>query len=387
MYCDECGKQLEAKVKFCSHCGHIAPLVSTLESKSSNMDIKNKKKGTLFPIVLVLIIAAGFLISRIQLQQNSPGNTLFDEFSNTNKKRSLELTYNKIAEIVINRNYADYYDYILPSEKSLLSLEQFLQQYVAVPKTFSIESIVHSIDVSGDRGLIDRTRIICFTETCSGTDRFEVRNKKEFFYINGKWYVPSDNNVYCDRENDYVYPEEFKRAISLIIQRGKQSYQKESNDRSKNIEKIQKCLDIQYAVNDSQMQGAEGYFIFDQNSTPDRLQIYISPKYKVKDDLLTALLLTHELHHAYSHAVGNDTITDCIESEAEAFTQELGFFEFDLNKEEQNSILNRYGTSEEIRNFINLRKKMLNADSPYIYDRVLPMIQSDPFYQKQCNSN
>ena len=211
--------------------------------------------------------------------------------------------------------------------------------------------------------------------------------KKEYFYINGKWYTPLDNNVYCERTEEYVYPEEFKRAVSLLIQRRDNSKLKESTEIATDYKKIRNCLDIQYLAGTENIEGAEGAFVFDKESTPERLQIFVSSKYKEKDDLLTALLLAHEVHHAYLFASGQDKRISCYENEAEAFAMELGLYHFDFNQEEKNSINNRYTTSEEVRTFLDLYQAVNRNQKEYISEGVLPIIQSNPFYQKQCAEN
>lgn len=302
------------------------------------------------------------------------------------KRNSLEETYKKIMELDRSNDPAGIYEYLLPSEKSKISLEEFIRKAPS-KKPLSVEFTIHSIEIRGDRGLVERTRIACYSSECTGKDRSESKLKKEYFYVNGKWYQPLDNDVFCDRAEEYFYPEEFKRALSLILQRQSQSSLVESAEVSKDYKKIKNCLDIQYASSDKELEGAEGLFAFNEKSTSEQLQIFISPKYKIKDDLLTSILLSHELHHAYLHATGQDQYYTCFENEAEAFAFEVGFFEFDLNKEEQDSIIKRYSTSQEVTDFLNTRESILKnikSNSGSLYEGALPFVKSNPFYQEQC---
>jgi hypothetical protein len=373
-------------LRLSQYCGHNIS-VQIVDNKEPLKTTVNKRKIRILPIIILLIII-GLLGTRFNLPQKLLGLNVQKVISDASKKNSLIATYEKNKVFDRNTDYGGFYDEMLsPSEKMSITKNEFINKYIGEKKSVSVNYTVHSIEVRGDRGIIDRTRIACYTTTCVGEDRSESRSKMEYIFINGKWYTSLNSPVLCDRDTEYIYPDEFKRALSLILQRKEQSRFVDSKDNADNYKKIKNCLDIQYATSDTQLSGAEGYFTFNRNSTPDRLEIIISTKYRVKDDLLTALLLVHELHHAFLHASGIDKMINCFENEAEAFTQELGLFEFDFNSEEQNSILNRYGTSQEIGNFLTLRQSMLWARGDSIFDKILPIIKSGPFYQKECNQN
>jgi len=304
------------------------------------------------------------------------------------KEVSLESAFKSLMALDKSNNTAQIYDeLLLPSDKTRITKEEFVRRYSRKTTPVTDEFTIHNITVDSDRGIVDRTRTVCLTEACVGKDRVESRVKKEFFYVNGKWYSPLDNNVYCERTEEYIYPEEFKRAVSLLIQRRDNSKLKESTEIATDYKKIKNCLDIQYVPGAENLEGAEGVFVFNKASTPERLQIFVSTKYKEKDDLLTALLLAHEIHHAYLFASGQTNRLTCYENEAEAFAMELGLYHFDFNQEEKNSINSRYGTTEEVKNFLDLYQTMAKSQKEYISEAVLPIIQSDPFYQKQCANN
>lgn len=306
----------------------------------------------------------------------------------TAKEVSLETSFRSLTALDQNNNTAQIYDeYLLPSDKTKITREEFVRRYSRKTTPYSDNFTIHSIKVDGDRGIVDRTRTICLSETCTGKDKVENRVKKEYFFVNGKWYSPLDNNVYCERTEEYIYPEEFKRAVSLVIQRTGNSKLKESTEIAADYKKIRNCLDIQYLSGAENLEGAEGIFVFNKDSTQERLQIFVSTKYQEKDDLLTALLLAHEIHHAYLFATGQDKRISCYENEAEAFAMELGLYHFDFNQEEKTSINSRYSTTEEVKNFLDLYQAVTRNQQEYIFDSVLPIIQEDPSYRKQCANN
>lgn len=147
-------------------------------------------------------------------------------------------------------------------------------------------------------------------------------------------------NYLCDRKEPYEMPEEFIRALSLIKQRWTEYGQ---NQVSSYIDSYEDCLNIQYG--DLRMVGgAEGAFWFDETiSSPDNLQITIDNIYKFNDDLLTAIVLQHEIVHALNFISDkrDGVKTNCIESEQKAFTLESAFIKT-LNQGEKDSIIQRY---------------------------------------------
>lgn len=57
-------------------------------------------------------------------------------------------------------------------------------------KIVSRRFVLNSIQLEGDKGIIDRTIIICLTEECSGDNQKEQTAKKEYVYINEQWQIP-----------------------------------------------------------------------------------------------------------------------------------------------------------------------------------------------------
>ena len=174
----------------------------------------------------------------------------------------------------------------------------------------------------------------------------------------------------CSRTEPYIIPEEFNRARSLVIQRFQQSNASDLKTMALKLQSINNCLNIQYAVSDSQMGGAEGFFALSSTSTPDNLQIFVSPKYQANDDLLTALLLSHEMVHAIIKAAGTNNTMSCFENEAYAFAYELSFLQA-LNAEEKNSLTQRYYSNSSI----NVYNDMNTLGSIFNYPVLLTTIE------------
>lgn len=298
------------------------------------------------------------------------------------KRIQLVSFYNKLTSFEKNSNYEDVYELLSPDNKRTISLKDFLAWRNESKPSYSIEYIPHSYKVDGNKGLIDRTVIVCDTLECSGTSRHESRAYKEYIYLNGRWYVPEENTVLCTRTEPYGMAPEFERAISLVIQRLDQGNTNILLD--ENFKLIKNCLNVTYS-SEVDNYDAEGLFYFDERSTKDRLNILVSNKYKANDDILTAALLTHEITHAYVFA--SDLNLTCFQNEAEAFYNQIVFITV-LNKAESDSIVARrtVGGSEEIDEMFELISKV-NYMKGTPYEDITKIVQSDPYYQEQCRNN
>lgn len=338
----------------------------------------SQKKGSK-KILLILAVPVFILVLVVLFQQY--------------KKIQLISFYNRLIGDEKTQNWKDEYNLLSPEQRLKTSLNDYVQSNSRSQNPVSTQFIVYSYKVNGDVGIVDRTRIDCYSADCTGTNRQELRVKKQYIYINGHWYMPDgDNTIYCDRSEPYSIPPEFTRALSLIIQRLEngqtvlQNHQ-EAKDKSAIIKKISSCLDIQYAQSDSDLSGAEGVFLFDKNSSPDDLKILVSNKYEAKDDLLTATLLIHEVTHALYHADGDDKNMSCFTNEANAYTSEIAFYNM-LNQEERDSIYARYNTSPEAKSLIDWVNyafgPALKVGKPTMAEDLLPYIESQPFYQNEC---
>ncbi len=213
-----------------------------------------------------------------------------------------------------------------------------------------------------------------------------------------------ERNV-CSRSEMYPMSAEFQRALSLIIQR-----YAENNDPNINLySKMLNCVNVQFG--DTLKDKAEGFFIFDvNNSSVDKLDIYVDASYTDYDDLTTAFLLSHELTHAKQFVNGKiyGKKLSCVNQEVEAFLQQLIFQSY-LNSEEQRSLVTR---AEQLNNknpqlkwFVTLldlsweatiqvagypsSDKVYSQEEKTQYREILTskirqMITSNPYYQQQC---
>ncbi len=304
---------------------------------------------------------------------------------------TLRNTYSEFINLDNSHVCEKQYDYLLPSEKFDTTLEIYTAE-CSKNKFYSEEATINSVKINGDEGYINRTLKICYSETCTGKDLFENTGLKKYFYINGKWYFSQkESNILCTRTQPYPLLPEFQRALSLIKERLENSqyaanttFEKEDRSTVLGLKKIYNCLDIQYASNDEELNGAEGVFKFDNTSSTDDLKIFVSPKYQTKDDLLTATVLSHEITHAFIHASGADKKELCYQNEAYAFTREIIFYAGALNDEERQSIHARYYTSAEAKDLIDLTNAMNNYGDKFMSDRTLKYVKQNPFYQQQC---
>lgn len=226
--------------------------------------------------------------------------------------------------------------------------------------------------------------------------------------------VSVSNSALCNRTDYYPMPPEFKRALSLINQRtgeylANSPQTAEEKEIGRKMGKYQYCLDIQYK--DLSGYNAEGIFTIDSNSTPDRLTIFVDNSYKSNDDLLTALLLDHEITHARQYyedilgidgviAKANDSPSDhCYNKEIEAFLTQYATLTI-LNKEEVKSLLYRiqndstsnsaYGNVIQTLSYALLAYDQCNSldnscASALVTSKITNYVKSSPYYQRECH--
>jgi len=199
-----------------------------------------------------------------------------------------------------------------------------------------------------------------------------------------------EDNRLCKRDVKYTLEPEFERAMSLLMQRLEESELSQTQDIYNQYNSIFNCVNISYATSESAINGSEGYFVFDSNSTNDKLDIVVSPKYHSKDDLLTSILLTHELAHAYFFASGKSNNLSCLDNEAYAHSYEF-YYLGTINQEEVASITYRYNNhySPEAEGPVNLLTGLhdiLNRGYKGI-DLFREYVSRQPAYQVLCDLN
>lgn len=137
-------------------------------------------------------------------------------------------------------------------------------------------------------------------------------------------------DIVCTRQEPYKLAPEFERARSLRTQRLEEYGFKMDYS-------FYNCINVEYA--DLSSHDAEGLFYFDTSSPLNKLTIYVDQNYRLNDDLLTALLLSHEFTHLtqFVDYLKTGKELSCYEKEAEAFFNQIVFF-YALNAEERNSV-------------------------------------------------
>lgn len=347
------------------------------ESKiKSDVIVKNSvgsKNNNFLYFMIVLIIILVILAFSTGVTQN------------IYKQVTLRLFYSQLTQNIKNDDLTSQYGLLLPSDKAKISLNDWIEENAIQIKPYSRDFIVHSIQIVGNNGFVERTLIICLSQSCIGDDRLEDKAVKRYVFADGKWYIPLENTAtLCQRTEPYPIPEEFKRALSLIVQREEQGPE-DARMWAQSLKEIQNCLHIKYAESVLDMGDAEGYFTFSKNSSNDNLLIVVSPKYQIKDDLLTTILLSHEISHAMFF-VGKLPYT-CYENEAHAYTNQWAFMLL-LNMEEKQSLVSRskLQPTGDVYSIMYQLQQIQNQRGSSWYEQALNYVKSNDFYIKQCSS-
>jgi len=215
------------------------------------------------------------------------------------------------------------------------------------------------------------------------------------------------NDYSCKRSSPMVLPQEVNRSLDLISQRMGIDVNA-SGTVLQSAFNFRNCLNIQYSETDSGEE--EGYFIFDEASDLQNLQVFISPSYKNYDDLTLATLLVHELVHVGQlvNKVTMEIETECFASEAQAFVSQ-SIFTNQLNEEERRSIYTRladdvdknpifnttlladqrvsesYNACLQLQKSNNLTDQQLNECTwTGAQNKIEADVRENPYYQQQC---
>ena len=355
------------------------------------MHPKNKKIALILLAIILLTITAIYfkvfdLDKFFKLKKQTEQQI---SSSNDNEEDKLRRRYEEIAALSESKEDSEkFYDlYLSPESKQRITKEQFLKN-----KEISVQSSnkkvvntsyeINNITIKGDTGYIDRTMTLCFDQECN--DKLSGRGYKKYIKINGDWFSVMDNDpVYCIRDEAYEMPEEFKRALSLIEQR----YRDRGNIEEVNrLDNISNCLRIEYSESGKAINGAEGVFVFSPSHDLNEYLIKVSPKYSIKDDLLTAVLLRHELTHVFQYANNEDVNSEegCYRAEASAFISEGRFVYHVLNDEEEKSLESRMTKTQEVAQLFQTFIAIAKYDGDLINEKALNFIKANPYYQEQC---
>lgn len=206
--------------------------------------------------------------------------------------------------------------------------------------------------------------------------------------------TPTSEAGYCTRTTPYDNPQELTRALSLVNERWNAP-----TNAPKAKGSYKNCVHLIYKEH-NQMNNAEGFFLFDKDSSPNDIRIYVDNTYKNYDDILTASLLKHELTHAtiLLLALEGTPPPTCVEEEVSAFYSQIVFFS-NLNEEEWKSITYRIGQNPHLNSAYELTNYLLllataaynkcgndnDCDKTYKKNNLRDWVSSNPYYQKQCN--
>ena len=201
----------------------------------------------------------------------------------------------------------------------------------------------------------------------------------------------------CTRTTPYDNPSELLRALSLA--EGKDVGATNAPQAPKGS--FMNCFHLMYKPH-SEMNGAEGFFTFDKNSDANDIRIYVDDTYKNYDDLLTASLITHELRHAtnFVKALEGTPSPSCVQDEVMAFYSQTIYLT-NLNPEEWKSVTLRVAQNPHLNGAYEITNALLllNKDAvnscpndtdqscwnTYMTDHLRKWVETNPFYQKQCN--
>ncbi|EKE11523.1 MAG: hypothetical protein ACD_15C00066G0018 [uncultured bacterium] len=312
--------------------------------------------------------------------------------SDDSEENKLRKRYEELINLEGSKNkeaWEKLYDlYISPESKQRITKDQYIKGKEATEESFKkmenafLKYNVNNVIVKNNTGYIDRTLTLCYDQECNSNR--EGRGYRKYVKINGEWFaVIEDNPIYCIRDEAYEMPEEFKRALSLIEQR----YRNRGNiEEANRLDNISNCLRIEYSESGKEINGAEGVFVFSTTHSLDEYLIKVSPKYSLKDDLLTAVLLRHELTHVFQYANNEDVNSEegCYRAEASAFISEGRFVYHVLNDEEEKSLQSRMTKTQEVAQLFQTLLVIAKNEGDLIDEKALNFIKANPYYQKQC---
>lgn len=218
--------------------------------------------------------------------------------------------------------------------------------------------------------------------------------------------TPGAQTTLCNRADYYKMPPEFSRALSLIQQRFSENTFSESTSEHNQTFQTKaglwyNCLNIQYD-DLSKYGGAEGVFLFDENSSIDNLKIFVDSSYKSTDDIFTAILLSHEIRHAVQFMELNMGLRNqsCVDKEVEAFSSQMQFL-VALNDEEEESLRVRLNANPNKNSAYSSLGNLwlINTDTNLYcgknqdcinkktYESLRNMVIENPYYQEECKGD
>lgn len=215
-------------------------------------------------------------------------------------------------------------------------------------------------------------------------------------------------NVTCTRTTRLENQPQYDRALSLIEERYKQWEETGETKGSWYFFPSQLVNCIKILEGDVRnTSGVEGYFTFnDPEIKENYFPITVDADYSSTDDVVTALLLVHEIVHVqqYLDYLHNTIESSCIDKETEAFYAQIRFYSIqnteirksiDLRIEHDENLNPQLGIISAIKNQSDLdgvRNECLygsgkddkNCIDNYRKNEIKKMIAQDEYYQRQC---
>ncbi len=238
---------------------------------------------------------------------------------------------------------------------------------------------------------------------------YYAKNGQVWFEGNDNKSLPittdgSQKTIGCVRTTRLENAPQYDRALSLIRQRVDENnkwwnkYGEKEDGRFKYFPpELVNCIKIsEEDIKDAPE--VEGYFIFNsEDIKTDYYPITVSSDYRYADDIVTAILLSHEMTHVqqYIKSVNEKDSLSCIDKEIEAFRAQLDFYVL-LNNEENSSVYHRIQSDKNLHPELQMLDAMMtiNRDSNCKFDKsctdanllskLRAMLIDDSYYKKQC---
>lgn len=217
--------------------------------------------------------------------------------------------------------------------------------------------------------------------------------------------------VGCTRTTRLENQPQYDRALSLINQRvqGNLDFWNKYGKNEKDKEEIFKFFPANLTncikINEAKLNNdAEGYFILNSKDIkPDYYPVTVDTSYMFTDDVLTALLLTHEITHVqqYIDSVNGKTKLSCLDDEVSAFMSQLDFY-LTLNTEENKAVWLRMQEKDNLNPQIQMIKSMIQINQSrdpslcdfldkkcrdeYLNTNLKKNLSEDEHYKSQCST-
>ncbi len=219
----------------------------------------------------------------------------------------------------------------------------------------------------------------------------------------GSTNTGSKAKVGCTSDVRLENEPQYDRALSLIKQRIDNQF--DFTDEKLKFAYFPSQLTNCIKIVEKNMEGAgiEGSFTFHSEDIQDNyFPITVDVGYSDTDDVLTALLLSHEMTHVqqYINEVNNTEELLCVDKEVEAFIAQLGFYTL-LNNEEISAAYYRIQNDDHLHPQLQVLDAMMtiNRESSCgfegvdfgreckrknLYSHLKTIISEDAFYKQEC---